>query len=39
MKKHELILPDAIVAFKLLDSACLSMQEKQLAMTACADLT
>lgn len=38
-KKHKLELPDAILAFKLLDSACLSTQEKMLAMTACGDLT
>jgi hypothetical protein len=37
-RKYKLDLPDAVLAFKLLDNADLSIQEKQLAMTACGDL-
>ena len=38
-KKFKMELPDAILAFKLLESANLSEKEKQLALTACHDLT
>ena len=37
-KKHDMALPEAVLAFKILDRAGLSMQEKQLALTACTDL-
>ena len=38
-KKHDMTLPDAILAFKLLDNANLSSKDKRLAMTACSELT
>ena len=38
-KKHEMTLPDAVLAFKLLDGAGLEPQERQLALTATVDLT
>ena len=38
-KKFRMELPDAVLAFKLLESANLSEKEKQLALTACNDLT
>ena len=37
-KKYEMALPDAILAFKLLDNAGLSQSDRQLALTACSDL-
>ena len=37
-KKYEMPLPDAILAFKLLDNAGLSQNDRQLALTACSDL-
>ncbi|CAG2240934.1 unnamed protein product [Mytilus edulis] len=37
-KKYEMVLPDAILAFKLLDNAGLSQSNRQLALTACSDL-
>lgn len=37
-KKYEMALPEAILAFKILDNAGLSSQEKQLDLTACTDL-
>lgn len=39
MRKYKMELPDAVLAFKLLDTACLDMKDRQLALTACADLT
>ena len=39
MKKYKMELPDAVLAFKLLDTACLDMKDRQLALTACTDLT
>lgn len=38
-KDLKMELPDAVLAFKLLDNANLSSREKQLAMTACTELT
>ena len=37
--KHKVTLPDAVLAFKLLDNANLSNHERQLALTACTDLS
>lgn len=37
-KKYEMTLPDAVLAFKLLDNAGLSTKDKQLALTASSDL-
>ena len=39
IKKHKMELPDAVLAFKLLDTACLDVKDRQLALTACTDLT
>ncbi|CAL9707805.1 unnamed protein product [Knipowitschia caucasica] len=39
MRKHKMELPDAVLAFKLLDTACLDGTDRQLALTACTDLT
>lgn len=39
MQKYKMELPDAVLAFKLLDTACLERKDRQLALTACADLT
>lgn len=39
MKKYNMELPDAVLAFKLLDTACLDVTDRQLALTACTDLT
>lgn len=39
MSKLKMKLPDAVPAFKLLDTAGLTIKDKQLALTACADLT
>ncbi|XP_014051020.1 uncharacterized protein isoform X1 [Salmo salar] len=39
MRKYDMVLPDAVLAFKLLDTACLDGREKQLALTACTVLT
>lgn len=39
MRKYKMELPDAVLAFKLLDTACLDVTDRQLALTACADLT
>lgn len=33
-KKYDMALPEAVLAFKILDKAGLSLQEKQLALTA-----
>lgn len=38
-KKYEMALPEAILAFKILDNAGLSSQEKQLDLTACTDFS
>ena len=35
----KMVLPDAVLAFKLLDNANFTFQEKQLALTACNELT
>ena len=37
-KRYEMSLPDAVLAFKLMDNANLTKQEKQLALTACSEL-
>lgn len=37
-RKYDMALPDAVLAFKLLDSANLTTQERQLALTACQEL-
>ena len=34
-----MVLPDAVLVFKLLDTACLDGKEKQLALTVCKVLT
>uniref|UniRef100_A0AAV2MPS7 Integrase catalytic domain-containing protein n=1 Tax=Knipowitschia caucasica TaxID=637954 RepID=A0AAV2MPS7_KNICA len=39
MKKYNMTLPDAVLAFKLLDTACLEEKSRQLALTACTELT
>lgn len=39
MKKYNMTLPDAVLAFKLLDTACLDEKSRQLALTACTELT
>ncbi|XP_034552315.1 uncharacterized protein LOC117821880 isoform X2 [Notolabrus celidotus] len=39
LSKFNMQLPDAVLAFKLLDTAGLSVKDKQLALTACADLS
>lgn len=39
MKKYNMTLPDAVLAFKLLDTACLEEKRRQLALTVCTDLT
>lgn len=39
MSKLKMKLPDAVLAFKLLETAGLTVKDKQLALTACADLT
>ena len=39
IKKYEMALPDAVLAFKLLDNGQLSKAERQLALTACTELT
>ena len=38
-KSYEITLPDAVLVFKLLDNASLTVKERQLALTASADLT
>jgi len=38
-RKHNMTLPDAVLAFKLLDNAGLNVKERQLALTATSDLT
>ena len=38
IKKYDMTLPDAVLAFKLLDTACLDEKNRQLALTACPDL-
>ena len=38
MKKYHMTLPDAVLAFKLLDTACLDVKNRQLALTACTNL-
>ncbi len=38
MKKYNMMLPDAVLAFKLLDTACLDEKNRQLALTACTEL-
>jgi len=35
IKKFDMVLPDAVLAFKLLDTAGLDIKDKQLALTAC----
>lgn len=37
--KRYMTLPDAVLAFKLLDTACLDEKNRQLALTACTELT
>ncbi|CAC5407522.1 unnamed protein product [Mytilus coruscus] len=37
-KKYDMALPDAILAFKLLDNAGLGQSDRHLALTACSDL-
>ena len=32
-------LPDAVLAFKLLDTACVEVKDRELALTTCTDLT
>ena len=39
MRKYKMELPDAVLAFKLLDTACIEVKDRQLALTACTDLT
>lgn len=39
MKRYNMTLPDAVLAFKLLDTACLDDKNRQLALTACTELT
>lgn len=39
MRKYKMELPDAVLAFKLLDTVCLDTKGRQLALTACTDLT
>lgn len=39
MKNYNMTLPDAVLAFKLLDTACIEEKSRQLALTACTDLT
>lgn len=39
MRKYKMELPDAVLAFKLLDTACLEVKDRQLALTACSDLS
>ena len=39
MKRYNMTLPDAVLAFKLLDTACLDEKSRQLVLTPCADLT
>lgn len=39
MRKFDMALPDAVLAFKLLDTANLDVKDKQLALTACSTLT
>uniref|UniRef100_A0AAV2MI21 CCHC-type domain-containing protein n=1 Tax=Knipowitschia caucasica TaxID=637954 RepID=A0AAV2MI21_KNICA len=39
MKKYNMTLPDAVLAFKLLDTECLEEKSRQLALTACTELT
>ena len=39
MRKYDMVLPDAVLAFKFLDTACLDGGEKQLALTACTVVT
>ncbi|KAG9283062.1 hypothetical protein AMEX_G1791 [Astyanax mexicanus] len=39
MSKLKMKLPDAVLAFKLLDTAGLTVKDKQLALTACSDVT
>ena len=36
-KKFEMTLPDTVLAFKVLDNAGLSQNDRQLALTACSD--
>ena len=36
--KYEMMLPDAVLAFKVLENAGLTVQERQLALTACSEL-
>lgn len=38
MRKYKMELPDPVLAFKLLDTACLDIKDRQLALTACTDL-
>ena len=37
-RKYDMALPDAVLAFKLLDNASLTPQERKLALTACSEL-
>ena len=37
--KHRMTLPDAVLAFKVLDNDNLSNHERQLTLTACTDLS
>lgn len=37
MRKYRMELPHAVLAFKLLDTACLEVKDHQLALTACTE--
>ena len=37
-KKYQITLPDAVLAFKLIDNATLNHQQRLLALTACQDM-
>ena len=38
IKKREMVLPEAVLAFKLLDGAGLTENQRPLALTTCSDL-
>lgn len=38
MKKYDMALPDAVLSFKLLETACLNEKNRQLALRACTEL-
>lgn len=39
LSKCKTKLPDAVLSFKLLDTACLEVKDRQLALTVCTELT